>query len=263
MWTRKLLKENAMIAFLRNYWACVLVNLVIGMAMGQIGLIYFRIKNNFPGVNLHIETPFSMISNIGYKIAKILSDSTMYVAMIVASFALLTFFINIVELGGKRYYIENREHKTSFTKVFFGFAGGNYGHFAGAMFSRNIKVFLWSLLFVVPGVIKSLSYKMVPYILAENPSISKERALELSSQMMDGHKKDAFKLTLSFMGWNVLSMFTLQVLGVFRVFPYKNATYAEFYTALKAEALRKGITSTEELPGVAYKQQKQPESVEE
>ena len=80
---------------------------------------------------------------------------------------------------------------------------------------------------------------------------------------MEGHKKDAFKLILSFMGWNVLSMFTLQVLGVFRVFPYKNATYAEFYTALKAEALRKGITSTEELPGVAYKQQKQPESVEE
>lgn len=93
---------------------------------------------------------------------------------------------------------------------------------------------------------------MIPYILAENPQISKERAFDISMQMMEGHKLEAFVLELSFIGWDLLNACTLGILGIFYVNPYKHATFAEFYTAVKAEAFAKGITNAAELPGVSY-----------
>ena len=74
---------------------------------------------------------------------------------------------------------------------------------------------------------------------------------------MRGHKWEAFVLELSFLGWDILSLFTCGILNVFWVMPYKHATYAEFYTALKAEAFEKGIVNTIELPGVDYPQEEQ------
>lgn len=68
---------------------------------------------------------------------------------------------------------------------------------------------------------------MIPYILAENPEISRERAFEISKQMMDGQKGDAFVLDLSFIGWNILSVITLGIVGILYVNPYQSATWAE------------------------------------
>lgn len=109
---------------------------------------------------------------------------------------------------------------------------------------------LWMLCLIIPGIVKSYEYKMIPYILAENPQISRKRAFELSKQMMDGQKGDAFVLDLSFIGWEFLSFITLGIVQIFYVGPYINVTWAEFYKVMRENALESGIATREELPGL-------------
>ncbi|MBQ2897237.1 MAG: DUF975 family protein [Clostridia bacterium] len=92
--------------------------------------------------------------------------------------------------------------------------------------------FLWSLLFVIPGIIASLSYSMAPYILAENKSFTAMEALNASKKMMNGHKADLFILYLSFIGWGLLVSVTFGIAGIY-VFPYMEATKANFYYSIK------------------------------
>ena len=101
------------------------------------------------------------------------------------------------------------------------------------MVLRDIFTFLWCLLFFIPGVIKHYSYRMVPYILADDPEIGAMDAITLSRRMMDGHKWNTFVLDLSFLGWDLLSALTMGLLGVFYVNPYKYSTGAELYQVLK------------------------------
>lgn len=100
-------------------------------------------------------------------------------------------------------------------------------------FLRGLYTFLWALLFIIPGIIKSLSYSMTPFIMAENPDMTASEAIEASKQMMDGHKGELFVLGLTFIGWNLLSALTLNIGNLF-LNPYQNAAYAAFYKNLTA-----------------------------
>ena len=93
---------------------------------------------------------------------------------------------------------------------------------------RGVYVLLWSLLFIIPGIMASLSYAMTEYILAENPEMSASEAITLSKQMMDGNKWRLFCLDLSFIGWDILCGFTLGI-GYLWLTPYKQAARAAFY----------------------------------
>lgn len=97
-----------------------------------------------------------------------------------------------------------------------------------------IRVFLWSLLLVIPGIIASYSYAMVPYLMAENPCLSSQDALERSRAMMDGSRMRLFFLHLSFIGWSILSLLTFGI-GALWLRPYKQAAEAAFYRDLCAE----------------------------
>ena len=174
--------------------------------------------------------------------------SIMLIALIIA-LVIQTVLGNIVTVGNHRYFMENREHRTDVNKLFWAFSGGRYKNVLITMFLRGLKIALWSLLFVIPGIVKSYEYMMVPYILAENPHIDQQRAFELSREMMNGHKMEAFVLQLSFIGWEILGALTWGILTVAYVSPYMSATHAEFYTAIKTEALHKGFTTRTELPG--------------
>ena len=103
------------------------------------------------------------------------------------------------------------------------------------MFLRNLFVALWSLLLVIPGIIKLYSYRLVPYILKEHPEISGTQVITISRQMMNGHKWNTFVLDLSFIGWMLLSALTFGILHLFYVGPYMQATDAELYEAVKAD----------------------------
>ena len=101
-----------------------------------------------------------------------------------------------------------------------------------------IYVFLWSLLFLIPGIVKMYSYFMAYYIKSENPDMPAEQAILASMQLMQGHKLRLFILTLSFIGWIILACLTLGI-GFLWLTPYINTTLASFYLDLKENSIQK------------------------
>ena len=95
-----------------------------------------------------------------------------------------------------------------------------------------VYVFLWSLLLLIPGCIKSYSYAMTPYILKDNPEMKNNAAIEESMRMMDGHKLELFMLDLSFIGWAILSLLTCGI-GFLWLAPYMSMAHVNFYEDLK------------------------------
>ena len=99
-------------------------------------------------------------------------------------------------------------------------------------FLSALFVLLWSLLFIIPGIIKAYSYSMSTYIMAEDPSISSLDAITKSKEMMKGHKFELFVLDLSFIFWHLLGSITFGFAYIY-IFPYIEATKANFYLKLK------------------------------
>lgn len=92
----------------------------------------------------------------------------------------------------------------------------------------GIFTYLWSILFLIPGIIKALSYSMAPYILADNPEMTAREALSVSKELMYGKKSDLFYIILSFIGWIILGYFTLGIAFLW-IAPYMQTTMAAFY----------------------------------
>ncbi|WP_214848421.1 DUF975 family protein [Exiguobacterium sp. s193] len=104
----------------------------------------------------------------------------------------------------------------------------------GLAIVQTIFLGLWFLLFIIPGIIKSFSYMLTYYILRDEPSIGILDAITRSRQMMDGHKKEAFFLVLSFIGWFLLGIVTIGI-GFLWIGPYFSVTLAKFYDRVRGE----------------------------
>ena len=152
----------------------------------------------------------------------------------------ITIFLgNIVTVGIRGWLLRYWRGETpSFAALFDSFR--LYKPALKAMLLRAIVTFLWGLLFIIPGIIKSFAYSMVPYIIYENPNLSAGEALRLSHKLTKGAKGKLFVLGLSFIGWNLLSAITFGLLGVLFVNPYAGVTYAGVYEQLKWDALQNG-----------------------
>ncbi len=150
------------------------------------------------------------------------------------SIAIDIFLYNPIEYGCLKFTKKSQGENTALSTIFNGFKDG-YKNIVKVMFFRDLYIFLWSLLFVIPGIVKAYQYRMVPYLLSENPEMTKDEALKASSAMMDGQKWRTFVLDLSFIGWHILSLFTFGMLSIFFVNPYQVSTNAALYEALKAE----------------------------
>lgn len=109
---------------------------------------------------------------------------------------------------------------------------------------KEIFSFLWWLT-IVGGIIKHYEYSMIPYILAENPSVTAKEAFALSKQMMKGQKWRAFTLDLSFVGWRILGLLTVGLLNIFYVNAYYTGTKTEYYMDLRADAVLNGKPKNE------------------
>lgn len=245
MWTRALLKENAKVAFRRNYWSCVAVGTLTSLLLGG-----FSIGGS--SYNIEVEDAKITIEEFYSKVPMRFWFLLLIAATIagIIGIAITILVSNVAMVGCCRYFLENREHKTPVSQMFFGFQGGRYSSNVLTLFIRDLYIFLNYLLFIIPGIIKSFSYMMVPFILAENPEMDRKRVLKLSKKMMKGYKMEAFVLGLSFYGWIFLGVLTGGIVDIFYVTPYIHATRAEFYTALKAKAIENGIVEDGELPGV-------------
>ena len=115
----------------------------------------------------------------------------------------------------------------------------------GTILLRNVFVILGVILIINPGLIKSYQYRMVPYILSEKPELGPKEALDYSKKMMEGHKLNAFIYDLSFIGRILLSMCTLGIVGIFFANPYKYASDAELYLAIRSGEIKTRDTSEE------------------
>ncbi len=117
----------------------------------------------------------------------------------------------------------------------------NYWRKVGGMILVGIFTFLWTLLLVIPGIIKAFSYSMTKYILDDNPELSASEAIHRSRMMMKGHKFDLFWLYLSFIGWAFLCLLTCGI-GFLWLGPYMQTAEAAFYEEVKTDyALHGGL----------------------
>lgn len=95
-------------------------------------------------------------------------------------------------------------------------------------------VLLYTLLLIIPGMIKALGYSLVPYILANDSNMGSDEVLKLSEKMMKGHKMDLFMFSLSFIGWHLLAIFTLGILEIW-IIPYQETATTKYLLDIKAE----------------------------
>lgn len=133
----------------------------------------------------------------------------------------------VLELGYARFLLKQHDGETpEFNELFSQF--DRFGTGFAQAFLRKLYTLLWTLLFIVPGIIAALSYSLTPFILAEHPELTASQAIRRSKEMMDGRKMDLFILMLTFLGWSILAALTLN-LGNLVLNPYKNAAMAVFY----------------------------------
>ena len=145
------------------------------------------------------------------------------------------FLFNVVTVGfAVAFLLLLRNGDDRLTSNMFEVSFRGYLHKVWGMFLMNLFIFLWTLLFIIPGIVKSFSYAMTPYILEENPELSANEAIDRSRAMMKGHKFELFWLYLSFIGWILLSIFTLGI-GLLWLAPYMQTATAAFYEDVKAD----------------------------
>ena len=270
MWTRKDLKERAKSAFKLNYWRCVLVALVLTVFAGgssgggssgvsslsnrltkknQSNSVEYSDSTDATNNELYEALQSDQGNDVFFHFNSTLEDMgpeekaamitsfivifTIVFLVIMAVVILLDVYIfNPLELGCDRFFLKNLDGPGNVANVCFAFDNG-YKNIIRIMFFRDLYTVLWTLLFIIPGIIKSYEYKMIPYLLSENPNMTKEEAFAVSKQMMDGNKWKAFVLDLSFLGWYILSAFTCGILSIFYVAPYVFSTYAALYQTLR------------------------------
>lgn len=240
MWSRSDLKERAKRAFTRNYWPMVLVGVIMMMCAGGSGGSFGRSTQNIQKEyqNMDASTVYLILTVVGIAVL---------IAMVIG--LLLCLFVKYpFEVGCSRFLIINRRVTPNMGEIVFGYKGSLKNNIK-ILFLRDLYVFLWSLLFIIPGIVKSYEYRMIPYLLAENPDLTVKEAFEISKRMMSGEKWNTFVLDLSFIGWTLLSGITLGLVGIFWYNPYYFQTNAELYGALSAKGNPYFERSMQNYPG--------------
>ena len=279
MWIRSELKERGKISFKRFYWKSVLVCFICLLLNGGIGSgVSNRISDTYTStINNNYEDDYidweyydedeyvdeyyydeeidQEFNNALESFESIFMGGffVLFIGIIIVA-ALIGFVIKLliiypIEIGKNNFFMGIREEEKTLDSLIFVYKSGQLKNTIITMFMKGLFQTLWTLLFIIPGIIKAYEYRMIPYILSENPEISRKRAFEISKQMMKGNKWNTFVLDLSFLGWQILSGLTIGILGIFYVNPYVQGTNAELYAYLREDALKNGYVSSDELIG--------------
>lgn len=277
MWTRAELKAKAKFALKRNYWKAVLVAIIMALCFGGTGGSVSSDDVNIDSDSGSISITDSFVEGFkeGYNSGRndsvfeddyyensldddlddlgdlfsgasagILVIVVLVVVGIIFAIALLltAFVFNPLGVGCARFFVKDLNEPATLNELTYAF-DHSYMNVVKIMFMKQLKTFAWTLLFIVPGIIKAYEYRMIPYIVAENPEISYDDAFATTKRMMDGNKWNSFVLDLSFILWNLLSACTLGLLSVFFVGPYIRLTDAALYeklSVLKNDPYQKG-----------------------
>lgn len=154
------------------------------------------------------------------------------IVLFLVSVLLSVFVFSPLNVGGCRFFVNNLSRPAELDDLTFAFREGCFVNIGLAKLTTTIFTFLWTLLLIIPGIIKSYEYYLVPYLLADNPDWTGTDARAESKRLMDGNKWDTFVLDLSFIGWEILSAFTAGILSIFFVNPYMESTHAALYDRL-------------------------------
>ena len=229
MFNRKEVKSEGNKNFRKFYWPSVVSALVASLSLyGMSG-----------GSSLSRSSSESL-SEAG-------SDASADGFVLLAAFGIIAFILlaailgevirilvlNNLTVGAVKYFLNIQQENADLGALIATFTSGKYGNVALTMFLRDLFTGLWSCLFIIPGIVKGYEYRMIPYILAEDPGMDRKEAFALSKKLMDGNKMAAFVYDLSFIGWSLLSVCTCGILNVFFVSPYKLSSDAVLYTTLK------------------------------
>lgn len=286
MWDRKKIKKLGEETFPKNYWltiAVTLIGILFSGVLTEIPVVEYLKKLTANLGSLHlltamkdllfflgdvIEFPFEGLFESFRPIVRgeeFLTFTSFFIGvrnallhLVLPTYLLhlaVEFFLGLpYEVGLNRYYLQKREDgNVKFSTVFYSFKKG-YVNILLAQVLREILTFLFKLLFFFPGVRHHYELFCVPFILAENPSLSWRHAHHLSEKMTHGYKWHLFCLEYSFLWWILLDALTFHILSIFYLKPRMSATFAEAYAQIRENALEKGIATKDELPGVAEKE---------
>lgn len=254
MWSREILKSNAKIAIRgKKFWVAFLLVAAYELLPAIVGYVsgYDKINSDF--INAFIRrTPMpNMTQAIGFN----------FLYLIISILILTPIFV-----GLRGFFVRNHFDAGKPSDFLMAFRGG-YGNVVLASFVTNLFISLWSLLLLVPGIIKTFEYYMVPFLLSDNPKLSGKRAREISRKMTDGEKGAIIVLLLSFIGWflllllvgaffdfwlfvsplmNTIGQIVVRV-GNVMIMVYVYATFAELYLFLRDRAIQTGMVQPEEL----------------
>lgn len=229
MWTRAELKARGKMAFRANYWRSVLVAF-IATVITTTGTT-FKVRGDAKDVmngNFNINLPGDTVGDI--QMLGLIGGASLLI--IVLAIAVSVFLINPLQVGCAHFFLCNRRNSaTNIDTLERGF-NPNYKNIVKTMFMTDLSIFLWTFLLIIPGIIKAYQYRLVPYILAEDPDMDYKEAMYISKQAMFGNKMAAFVLDFSFFGWLLLGALSFGILDLLYVSPYIEATNAELYIQL-------------------------------
>lgn len=235
MFVRSQLKQNAKKNIHQNLSICIATCLIAGLLLYDLfgiqidvnsGESFFRV-----GLGSYAEISLDFIYlPISHAVAGLVS---------LFSLAYIIFVKNPIQVGYSYFFIENRQQPSRFEVLFSMFKKGIYGNVVKIMLLRDIYQFLWTLLFIIPGIYKAYQYSMIPYILAENPEMDSTDVFELTKILTKDAKLDLFILDLSFILWAFGIVFTCGLLSLYTT-PYIQATCCEAYIFLRDKAISEG-----------------------
>lgn len=262
MWTRKEVKQRAKDALSRNYWKIVLVSfllIVLGGGVNNPATASRHVVDNedtsiviLEDVNPEtLSERAQLIQEVAENVGEAVDEKVeqlesvepvvwiafgivvIIIFCIIAAIviALDVLLVNPICIGAQRFMLKSVDGEGNIAELGYTF-DHNYKNGVKTAFFRDLHIFLWALLFVIPGIYKKYQYYMVDYILSENPDMPAKEVLESSKRMMDGQKWDTFVLDISFILWHMLSTLTCGILEIFYVRPYIYLSRASLYRTL-------------------------------
>ncbi|MBR2682139.1 MAG: DUF975 family protein [Atopobiaceae bacterium] len=231
MWTIEEMKARGKDAFKKNYWPSVVAAFILSVLAGGTGA---AISNSSSTTT--VTTTDGTLESIPPETMAIIATAVIGTVLLAFAVSLLLkiFLFNPLETGCNRFFKKNVENPPAPLGLI-GESFNDYGRVFMTMFLRDLFTSLWTLLLIVPGIMKAYSYRMVPFIVKDNPELTPQEVLALSTKMMAGNRWQSFKMDFSFIGWLLLGILTLNVVNLFWTFPYMYNTNAALYLKLKEQ----------------------------
>ncbi|MGM9589394.1 MAG: DUF975 family protein [Faecousia sp.] len=220
---------------LRGKWTLAVIAGLIASLLGVITSNGPKINFHFNGSDLDLgisyanQQIYSSQNGILPELMPLMVAGAIYILIAAVAIAVVFFVLgSVVTIGYSRFNLDlvDRRKAPEINTLFSYFSHWKTATIMNLL--RSVYIFLWSLLFIIPGIVAGYSYAMTGYILAEHPEMTPDEVIDHSKQMMSGNRFRLFCLQLSFIGWTILAACTLGI-GNLWLNPYKKASIAAFY----------------------------------